>query len=140
MCRKYHASCKTAKQAMSVMYVFFFCLITPLFCPVLSPIRHLTVLLQCCLDLIVACGWRRSSGASSTSLKRRLKGLFTEVALPYFCPFLMVFFNLNLYFFCIQAQHFCHMYQPGIMLSELEASVGRVTLARKQSEAVQLTV
>uniref|UniRef100_A0A3P8RPW4 Midasin n=1 Tax=Amphiprion percula TaxID=161767 RepID=A0A3P8RPW4_AMPPE len=37
-----------------------------------------------------------------------------------------------------KAQHFCQMYQPGIMLTELEASVGRVTLARKQTEAVQL--
>uniref|UniRef100_A0AAQ5XCQ8 Midasin n=1 Tax=Amphiprion ocellaris TaxID=80972 RepID=A0AAQ5XCQ8_AMPOC len=36
-----------------------------------------------------------------------------------------------------KAQHFCQMYQPGIMLTELEASVGRVTLARKQTEAVQ---
>lgn len=42
--------------------------------------------------------------------------------------------------FCMQALHFCHMYQPGITLSEPEASVGRVTLPRKQSEAVQLSV
>ncbi|XP_075869163.1 midasin [Nelusetta ayraudi] len=39
-----------------------------------------------------------------------------------------------------KALHFCHMYQPGIKLSEPEASVGRVTLPRKQSAAVQLTV
>uniref|UniRef100_A0A3Q4MRM4 Midasin n=1 Tax=Neolamprologus brichardi TaxID=32507 RepID=A0A3Q4MRM4_NEOBR len=36
-----------------------------------------------------------------------------------------------------KAQHFCQMYQPGILLTELEASVGRVTLIRKQTEAVQ---
>uniref|UniRef100_A0A3Q3JWH6 Midasin n=1 Tax=Monopterus albus TaxID=43700 RepID=A0A3Q3JWH6_MONAL len=36
-----------------------------------------------------------------------------------------------------KAQHFCQMYQPGISLTELEVSVGRVTLARKQTEAVQ---
>uniref|UniRef100_A0A8C4E441 Midasin n=1 Tax=Dicentrarchus labrax TaxID=13489 RepID=A0A8C4E441_DICLA len=35
-----------------------------------------------------------------------------------------------------KAQHFCQMYQPGIALTELEASVGRVTLGRKQTEAV----
>ncbi|TKS75776.1 Midasin MIDAS-containing protein [Collichthys lucidus] len=39
-----------------------------------------------------------------------------------------------------KAQHFCQMYQPGIMLSELEVAVGRVTLGRKQTEAVQLSV
>ncbi|XP_035851556.1 midasin isoform X1 [Sander lucioperca] len=39
-----------------------------------------------------------------------------------------------------KAQHFCQMYQPGILLSELEAAVGRVTLSRKQTEAVQLSV
>ncbi|XP_054474709.1 midasin [Anoplopoma fimbria] len=39
-----------------------------------------------------------------------------------------------------KAQHFCQMYQPGISVSELEASVGRVTLGRKQTEAVQLSV
>ncbi|XP_042247008.1 midasin [Thunnus maccoyii] len=39
-----------------------------------------------------------------------------------------------------KAQHFCQMYQPGISLTELEASVGRVTLGRKQTEAVQLSV
>ncbi|XP_036943295.1 midasin isoform X1 [Acanthopagrus latus] len=39
-----------------------------------------------------------------------------------------------------KAQHFCQMYQPGIMLTELEVSVGRVTLGRKQTEAVQLSV
>lgn len=47
---------------------------------------------------------------------------------------------MGLVLFCVQAQHFCHMYQPGITLSEPEASVGRITLPRKQSEAVQLTV
>ncbi|KAM7394956.1 hypothetical protein PAMA_006612 [Pampus argenteus] len=39
-----------------------------------------------------------------------------------------------------KAQHFCQMYQPGISLTELEVSVGRVTLCRKQTEAVQLSV
>uniref|UniRef100_A0A3Q1JQ86 Midasin n=1 Tax=Anabas testudineus TaxID=64144 RepID=A0A3Q1JQ86_ANATE len=39
-----------------------------------------------------------------------------------------------------KAQHFCQMYQPGISLTELEVSVGRVTLARKQMGAVQLSV
>ncbi|XP_071334594.1 midasin isoform X2 [Trachinotus anak] len=39
-----------------------------------------------------------------------------------------------------KAQHFCQMYQPGISLTELEVSVGRVTLDRKQTEAVQLSV
>ncbi|KAM3861280.1 midasin [Diretmus argenteus] len=39
-----------------------------------------------------------------------------------------------------KAQHFCQMYQPGISLTELEASVGRATLARTQSEVVQLSV
>ncbi|TMS12601.1 Midasin [Larimichthys crocea] len=39
-----------------------------------------------------------------------------------------------------KAQHFCQMYQPGIMLRELEVAVGRVTLGRKQTEAVQLSV
>uniref|UniRef100_A0A7N6BG26 Midasin n=1 Tax=Anabas testudineus TaxID=64144 RepID=A0A7N6BG26_ANATE len=38
-----------------------------------------------------------------------------------------------------KAQHFCQMYQPGISLTELEVSVGRVTLARKQMGAVQLS-
>uniref|UniRef100_A0A7N8X771 Midasin n=1 Tax=Mastacembelus armatus TaxID=205130 RepID=A0A7N8X771_9TELE len=36
-----------------------------------------------------------------------------------------------------KAQHFCQMYQPGISMTELELSVGRVTLGRKQTEAVQ---
>ncbi|KAI3364212.1 hypothetical protein L3Q82_010816 [Scortum barcoo] len=39
-----------------------------------------------------------------------------------------------------KAQHFCQMYQPGISQTELLASVGRVTLDRKQTEAVQLSV
>ncbi|XP_041660686.1 midasin isoform X2 [Cheilinus undulatus] len=39
-----------------------------------------------------------------------------------------------------KAQHFCQLYQPGIALSELEVSVGRVVLSRKQTEAVQLSV
>uniref|UniRef100_A0A8D3BW26 Midasin n=1 Tax=Scophthalmus maximus TaxID=52904 RepID=A0A8D3BW26_SCOMX len=36
-----------------------------------------------------------------------------------------------------KALHFCQMYQPGISLTEMEVSVGRVTLVRKQTEAVQ---
>ncbi|XP_039980712.1 midasin isoform X5 [Xiphias gladius] len=39
-----------------------------------------------------------------------------------------------------KAQYFSQKYQPGILLTELEISVGRVTLGRKQSEAVQLSV
>ncbi|KAM9840331.1 midasin [Aulostomus maculatus] len=39
-----------------------------------------------------------------------------------------------------KTHHFCQMYQPGISLTELEASVGRVTLNRKQTEAVHLSV
>ncbi|XP_029902559.1 midasin isoform X2 [Myripristis murdjan] len=39
-----------------------------------------------------------------------------------------------------KAQHFCQMYQPDISLTELEASVGRVSLGRKQTEVVQLSV
>ncbi|XP_034006274.1 midasin isoform X1 [Trematomus bernacchii] len=39
-----------------------------------------------------------------------------------------------------KAQHFCQMYQPGISVSEVGVSVGRVTLCRKQTEAVQLSV
>ncbi|XP_035472851.1 midasin isoform X1 [Scophthalmus maximus] len=39
-----------------------------------------------------------------------------------------------------KALHFCQMYQPGISLTEMEVSVGRVTLVRKQTEAVQLTM
>ncbi|KAM4713456.1 midasin isoform 2-T2 [Anableps anableps] len=39
-----------------------------------------------------------------------------------------------------KAQHLCQLYQPGISLTELQAAVGRVTLARKQAEAVQLTI
>ncbi|XP_047429048.1 midasin isoform X2 [Mugil cephalus] len=39
-----------------------------------------------------------------------------------------------------KAQHFCQMYQPGISLTEMEATVGRVTLCRKQTEAVQLSL
>ncbi|XP_034018727.1 midasin-like [Thalassophryne amazonica] len=38
-----------------------------------------------------------------------------------------------------KAQHFCQRYQPGIVLTELEAVVGRVTVARKQAAAVQLS-
>lgn len=37
-----------------------------------------------------------------------------------------------------KAQHFCQMYQPGISVTELEATVGRVTLERKQNEVVRL--
>ncbi|XP_062266826.1 midasin [Platichthys flesus] len=39
-----------------------------------------------------------------------------------------------------KAQHFCQMYQPGISVTELDVCVGRVTLSRKQTEAVQLNV
>ncbi|KAM6992726.1 LOW QUALITY PROTEIN: midasin [Tautogolabrus adspersus] len=39
-----------------------------------------------------------------------------------------------------KAQHFCQMYQPGIALTELEVSVGRALLRRKQTEAVQLSL
>ncbi|KAL2081973.1 hypothetical protein ACEWY4_021791 [Coilia grayii] len=39
-----------------------------------------------------------------------------------------------------KAQHFCQMYQPGISVDELEVTVGRATLCRKQSEVVQLIV
>ncbi|XP_069561962.1 midasin [Brachyistius frenatus] len=39
-----------------------------------------------------------------------------------------------------KAQHFCQMYQPGISLTEPDVSVGRVTLGRKQTEAVQLSL
>ncbi|KAK2856665.1 hypothetical protein Q5P01_005400 [Channa striata] len=39
-----------------------------------------------------------------------------------------------------KAQHFSQMYQPGISLTELEVSVGRVSLGRKQTQAVQLSV
>lgn len=130
-CWKFHTSstCKLENTRIfffSVIYVNFLSMSC-------CPVRHLTVSLLCCLDPKVACGWRRSSGASLTSLKRRYKWL-----LPLCCPFLMAVVNLVCFF--MQAQHFCYMYQPGITLSEPEASVGRATLARKQSEAVQLTV
>ncbi|KAK7907514.1 hypothetical protein WMY93_016126 [Mugilogobius chulae] len=39
-----------------------------------------------------------------------------------------------------KALHFCQMYQPALSLSELEATVGRVALCRKQAEVVQLNV
>nr|XP_020508278.1 midasin [Labrus bergylta] len=39
-----------------------------------------------------------------------------------------------------KALHFCQMYQPGIALTELEVSVGRALLCRKQTEAVQLSL
>ncbi|KAM4633655.1 midasin [Polymixia lowei] len=39
-----------------------------------------------------------------------------------------------------KAQHFCQMYQAGISVTELEATVGRVTLERRQTEVVQLYV
>ncbi|XP_058470371.1 midasin [Solea solea] len=39
-----------------------------------------------------------------------------------------------------KAQHFCQLYQPGISLTELQVSVGRVTLDRKQTEAVRLNL
>uniref|UniRef100_A0A3B3CZB6 Midasin n=1 Tax=Oryzias melastigma TaxID=30732 RepID=A0A3B3CZB6_ORYME len=38
-----------------------------------------------------------------------------------------------------QAQHFCQMYQPSVRLGELQVSVGRATLQRKQAEAVKET-
>lgn len=41
---------------------------------------------------------------------------------------------------CVQAQHFCQMYLPGIARSESEVSVGRISLGRKQTESVQLSV
>ncbi|XP_062857908.1 midasin [Trichomycterus rosablanca] len=37
-----------------------------------------------------------------------------------------------------KAQHFCQMYQPAISITELEVTVGRTTLQRKQSDAVRL--
>nr|XP_057921265.1 midasin [Doryrhamphus excisus] len=39
-----------------------------------------------------------------------------------------------------KAQHFCRIYQPAVSLTEEEVLVGRVTLVRKQSETVQLSV
>lgn len=39
-----------------------------------------------------------------------------------------------------QAQHFCQMYQPAISVTELEVTVGRAMLLRKQSDAVRLEV
>ncbi|XP_061756335.1 midasin isoform X2 [Nerophis ophidion] len=39
-----------------------------------------------------------------------------------------------------KAQHFCQMYQPAVSLTENEVLVGRVTLVRKQTETVQLSV
>ncbi|KAJ3606919.1 hypothetical protein NHX12_026435, partial [Muraenolepis orangiensis] len=39
-----------------------------------------------------------------------------------------------------KAQHFVQMYQPGISMEELEVSVGRVTLVRKQSHLIQISV
>ncbi|XP_037541018.1 midasin [Nematolebias whitei] len=39
-----------------------------------------------------------------------------------------------------QAQYFCQMYQPAMALTELQVSVGRASLDRKQSESVQLVV
>ncbi|KAJ8409756.1 hypothetical protein AAFF_G00218150 [Aldrovandia affinis] len=38
-----------------------------------------------------------------------------------------------------KAQHFCLMYLPVITVTELEATVGRATLARRQNEAVRLS-
>ncbi|KAM9355690.1 midasin [Pholidichthys leucotaenia] len=37
-----------------------------------------------------------------------------------------------------KAQYFCRMYQPGISVTDMEASVGRVTLCGKLAEAVHL--
>uniref|UniRef100_A0AAR2K8H5 Midasin n=1 Tax=Pygocentrus nattereri TaxID=42514 RepID=A0AAR2K8H5_PYGNA len=39
-----------------------------------------------------------------------------------------------------KAQHFCQMYQPGINVTELEVTVGRAMLLRKQSDAVRLEI
>ncbi|XP_028997386.1 midasin [Betta splendens] len=39
-----------------------------------------------------------------------------------------------------KAHHFCHMYYPRISQTELEVSVGRISLSRKQRGAVQLNV
>ncbi|XP_065113160.1 midasin [Paramisgurnus dabryanus] len=39
-----------------------------------------------------------------------------------------------------KAQHFCQMYLPAINVTELEVSVGRVMLLRKQSDAVRLSI
>lgn len=39
-----------------------------------------------------------------------------------------------------QAQHFCQMYLPGINVTELEVTVGRTMLLRKQSDAVRLSM
>ncbi|KAF5899322.1 midasin-like, partial [Clarias magur] len=39
-----------------------------------------------------------------------------------------------------KAQHFCQMYQPAISITELEVTVGRAMLLRKQSDAVRLDV
>ncbi|KAM9495289.1 midasin [Clarias gariepinus] len=39
-----------------------------------------------------------------------------------------------------KAQHFCQMYQPAISITELEVTVGRSMLLRKQSDAVRLHV
>ncbi|KAJ8008932.1 hypothetical protein DPEC_G00083550 [Dallia pectoralis] len=38
-----------------------------------------------------------------------------------------------------KAAHFCQMYQPGISVTELKASVGRATLERKQNEVVRIS-
>ncbi|XP_043076462.1 midasin [Puntigrus tetrazona] len=39
-----------------------------------------------------------------------------------------------------KAQHFCQMYLPGISVTELEVTVGRAMLLRKQSDAVWLSI
>ncbi|KAF4092103.1 hypothetical protein AMELA_G00017110 [Ameiurus melas] len=39
-----------------------------------------------------------------------------------------------------KAQHFCQLYQPAISITELEVTVGRAMLLRKQSDAVRLDV
>ncbi|XP_066547692.1 midasin isoform X2 [Amia ocellicauda] len=39
-----------------------------------------------------------------------------------------------------KAEHFCHMYKPGITLTEMDVTVGRATVARRQKEAVSLPV
>ncbi|XP_037836777.1 midasin isoform X2 [Kryptolebias marmoratus] len=39
-----------------------------------------------------------------------------------------------------KAQYFCQMYQPAMVMTETQVSVGRASLDRKQAEAVQLVV
>lgn len=56
----------------------------------------------------------------------------------YFTLYSITFSNtVNVTF---QAQHFCQMYLPAITVTELEVSVGRAMLLRKQSNAVWLSM